>query len=278
MIRSTMAAVLAVVVMAPEVPAQAPARLRWKVGQILVYRSEQTTQVHEEVGGTKVDTGARVHLTKCWRVTAVDAAGVATLEQSLRALLEEIRSPTGDVIRYDSANPDKGTPELRKQLEPLVGPALAVLRVDAQGRLIEVKESKFGTASKYKNEMPFAGVLPSEALRAGMAWDHGYQITLDPPLGTGEKFDAVQHYACKSVAGNKATITLATELKSQPAAVGDRVPLLQWQNEGELVFDLEAGRLAGASLRIDKELKGHQGEGSSYRFQSQATEQYVGDR
>jgi hypothetical protein len=50
------------------------------------------------------------------------------------------------------------------------------------------------------------------------------------------------------------------------------------QPEGEMVFDVQAGRLQSAALRIDKELKGHDGEGSSYHFQSRYTVQYVGDR
>ena len=55
----------------------------------------------------------------------------------------------------------------------------------------------------------------------------------------------------------------------------DRVPLLQLQPEGEVVFDIALGRLHSASLKIEKELKGHQGEGSSYKFQSSYTEKYV---
>jgi len=53
----------------------------------------------------------------------------------------------------------------------------------------------------------------------------------------------------------------------------DRVPLLQLQPQGEIVFDLQAGRLRSATLRVDKELTGHQGEGSSYRFQSVYSEE-----
>lgn len=278
MIRRAVTAVLAVMMMASLAPAQAPARLRWKVGQVLVYRSEQATRVTEEVGGTKVETSVRLHLTKCWRVKAVDAAGVATLEQSLRALMQEITPPSGAAVRYDSTAGDKNPADLRKQLDPYIGQTLAVLRVDAQGRVLEVKESKFGPASKYQNELPFGGMLPAEALKAGLTWDRTYQMTLDPPAGTGEKYDAVQHYKCKAVDARQTTVTLTTEVKSPPAAVGDRIPLLQLQNEGELVYDLEAGRLATASLRIDKELKGHQGEGSSYHFKSEYKESYVGDR
>ena len=33
-----------------------------------------------------------------------------------------------------------------------------------------------------------------------------------------------------------------------------------------------------ANLKVDQEVKGHQGEGSFYHFQSTYNEQYVGDR
>ena len=60
-----------------------------------------------------------------------------------------------------------------------------------------------------------------------------------------------------------------------PDSLLDRVPLLQMQPDGEVVFDTRDGRLRRACLRIEKELKGHQGEGSCYRFQSTYTEEYL---
>jgi len=152
------------------------------------------------------------------------------------------------------------------------------LRVDSLGRVVEVKESKFGPAANYENELPFVGVLPVDGPRPGQTWDRAYQITLSPPLGTGEKYDAVQRFACKSHTGKLATITVGTELKAPPKAEVDMIPLWQMMPEGEFVLDVENGRLHSASMKIDKELKGHQGEGSSTKFQSVYTIQYAGDR
>jgi hypothetical protein len=99
---------------------------------------------------------------------------------------------------------------------------------------------------------------------------------LEPPQGTGdEKYAAVQRYICKDVADNLATVSLTTEVKGIPAAQEDQVPLWQMQPEGEIVFDLQAGRLQKATLKIDKEAKI---EGGNTHFQSIYTEQYVGDR
>jgi len=74
------------------------------------------------------------------------------------------------------------------------------------------------------------------------------------------------------------TIGLTTVLKSKPSALADQVPLLQMQPEGEVVFNVLTGLMESARLQINKEIKGHQGEGSSYHFQSTYVEERIADK
>jgi hypothetical protein len=279
MIRRTIAAWLVVLVTTSLASAQAP-RFRWQTGQVLVYRAEHATIASYTMGDSKSETQTKLVLTKRWQVLDVDAKGVATLQLSLPALTFEAVTPGGEKLSFDSANPDKSTEQMRKNFGAFVGTPVVVVRIDGQGKVIEVKEAKGGfvSAAKYESDPPFKFILPAEELKMGQGWERTYQVTLEPPQGTGEKYPAAQRFVCKSVADNLATVTLATEVKATPAAQDDQVPLWQMQPEGELVFDVQAGRLQKASLRIDKEAKGTQGEGSSARFQSVYTEQYVGDR
>ena len=69
---------------------------------------------------------------------------------------------------------------------------------------------------------------------------------------------------------------MKTTLKTQPEALADRVPLFRMLPEGEAVFDTRSGYLRSARTAIEKEVTGHQGEGSSYRFKSTYVEEYVG--
>ncbi len=278
MVRTGVATALVVLVLAASAPAQSPPRHRWQTGQVLVYKAEHATQAVDVVADTKVETKSLVKLTKRWQVLAVDAAGVATLQLSLDALRIEQTTPGGEPLVFDSADADKSNPEMRKQLTQFIGRPLALLRLDAAGRLVEVKESKFGPPSRFENELPFAVVLPPMMPAANQAWERAYKITLDPPQGTGEKFDAVQRYTCKSATAEALTIAVTSEVKAPPEAVKDRIPLLQVLPEGEIVFDVRAGRMRSAALKIDKELKGHQGEDSTYRFVSTYTERYSGEK
>lgn len=280
MIRTWLLSLVMGLTLASAASAQTAAwRFRWQPQQVLTYRVEHVTSAAETTGGSKTEqTSTRLNLTKRWQVLAVDAAGVATVQQSLTALRLEITRPDGEVLLLDSANPDKSNPAMREQLLRYVGQPLAVLRVDGQGRVVAVVESKHGPASRFESEPPFLSTLPDAAPQPGQSWERTYAITLEPPQGTGEKYDAVQKHVCQAVTGGTATVLLTTTLKTMPESLLDRVPLLQMQPEGELVFDLQAGLLRSANLRIDKEIKGQQGEGSSYRFQSTYKEEYVGNR
>jgi hypothetical protein len=250
-------------------------RFRWQTGQVLTYRVEQQTQAAEVTSEGKSETKTKLTLSKRWQVQSVDAAGVATLQHSVVALRMETATPGGETIVFDSADLDRSDARLREQMSKYVGVPIATLRVNALGKVIEVKESKFGPASRFEAEPPFLVVLPDAAVKQGQRWERAYQITQEPPQGTGEKYDAAQACTCTKVDAAELWVALTTVLKTQPMSLGDRVPLLQMQPEGTIVFDVKNGRLHWARLKVEKELKGHAGEGSSYSFTSTYTEQFV---
>jgi hypothetical protein len=250
---------------------EAPWRYHWQKGQTLTYRADHVTKVNEVVEGAKVETMAKLNLVKQWKVVDVDPNGVATLELTLAALRTEQTRPNGESLLFDSANLDKSTPELR-QMSQHVGKTLAIVRMDGYGRTLEVKQ---GSAAKYEAEPPFVVVLPNGTPKEGQAWLRNFNIVLEPPQGTGEKHAAQQRFTCTKIDNGKATVTLATELKALPENMQERLPLLQKEARGEVVFDIQAGRMQRVQLNIDRTVQNHQGEGSSYRFVSTYAEELV---
>lgn len=271
--RRVLASLLAVVVLVPLARAQAP-QLKWVAGQTLLYKAEVSTVAFDQVGDNKSETKSLVRATKRWTVKDVDRTGTATLTLSLASMYQQRTTPSGDVLVYDSAAPDKSDPHMKKALEGYLDTPLATLRIAPSGRVVEVKESR-SPAHGFENELPFLAVLPAAELRAGAQWQRDYKITLGPPLGTGEKYDAVHKYACKAATAEAATVSLTTELKAAPKAQADAVPLWQFLPSGELTYDLKNGRLHSARLTVVRELKGHQGEGSVCRFSNDLTVTYV---
>ncbi len=273
MIRGLCVALAAALAFTSRAPAQAGARFHWQTGQILMYRVNQVTRVTEVVEGKTTESTSRHTNQKRWQVLEVDGDGLATLQLSLTALRIETTTPEGESLVFDSADPDKSNPQMREQLQKYVGHPLAVIRVNALGKVVDVKECKFGAPSRFESEPPFGLVLPDAGLQR--SWERSYQITLAPPQGTGEKFQAVQKYECRAVDGSRVTVHVGTSIPAPPEAPADQAALFQSQPEGELVFDAQSGSVRSIQLKIDRELKGQQGEGSTYRFHSEYTEEAV---
>src|SRR6266852_3518898 len=230
-------AILIGVVLVNSAAAQTTARFAWKQEQILTYRVDQSTSAYDVVEGKTTETSSKMTTLKRLQMLGVDQAGVATLQLFVVPLHFEVKTQKGETLMFDYTQPDKSDPQLREQMAKYIGPPLAVLRVDASGRVVEVKESKQAPASRFESELPFLVLLPAAPLQAGSAWERAYQVTLEPPQGTGEKFDAVQKYICQKIDGAAVTIAISTTIKNVPASPLNQVPLLEMQPAGEMVFD-----------------------------------------
>jgi hypothetical protein len=257
-------------------PAGAPApQFRWRSGQVLTYRVAQTTAAIETIRDKPLTTTTQLDLVKRWQVLAVDAAGTATLQMTLVSLRMETKPPSGEVLLFDSAHPEKSHEQLRDEMQKYIGPPLTVVRLDARGQLVEVKESKFGPESRLQSDLPFKLVLPAGPLAVGQTWDRGYTIKLEPPQGAGETYDATQTYTCKGEAKGLATVHVATALKTPPESAADKLPLLPLLSEGDLYFDVANGLLRAVRFQLAQELAEHRGEGSKYQFKSVYNEDLV---
>ncbi len=253
-------------------------RFHWDKGQAVTYRVEHISTATDIAAGQTNGFSSKLVLTKRWLVKDVETDGIATVEMSMTAMRYEITPPDGKTVVFDSADPEHSDPALKEEMSRYVGSVLAVLRIDAIGQVVEVKESKHGPASKFESDLPFKLVLPAAAATEGASWERKYKITLEPPLGTGEKYDAKQTYTCKAIKDGTVTVGFTTTVLNPPQSIADQRPLLPMQTAGDVVFDMTAGIMRSARVQIDKELKNHQGEGSSYRLQSTYTEQYVGEK
>lgn len=252
-------------------------RFKWQPGQTLTYKVAQQTLVQETTLDEKtekpVTTEARTSLalTRDWIVKAVDRSGTATLEMQITAVRNEFRQPDGSTIVRDSANPDHA-----KEMADFLNRAIVVVRVDAQGRLAEVKEVKQGSAARLQAELPFRVVWPDAAPTAGQSWERPFPLKLDPPHGTGESYDFLQKYTLKSIKDGLAVVGVETSLKTPPKTTGEQVPLVPMLWTGDLYFHVESARYHAARLTAKSELLNHLGEGTKFVYQSSYSEDAVG--
>jgi len=248
--------------------ANPPVRFKWQLNQVLKYKVTQQTAVREtsldEKTEKPVTTEARTNLTliKKWTVKNIDAKGVVTLEMTITAMKTEFRKPDGSSMVRDSANPEQA-----KELAEYLNVPIVTVKVDTQGKLIEVKEAKAGSAARLHAELPFRFILPDTGPTAGQTWDRTFTLKLDPPLGTGESYDFAQKYT-GSIKDNLVVIGIETTLKTPPKTLAEQVPLVPMLWSGEVYFNPTAGKFHAARLKVKAELPNHQGEGTKFEYES----------
>jgi hypothetical protein len=257
-------------------PANPALRFKWQQNQVLTYKVLQRTVVREtildEKTGKPVTTEAGTNLvsTKKWGVKEIDSTGVATLEMTITEMKNEIRRPDGSDVILDSSNPNDA-----KGMAAYLNVPILTIRVDQQGRVVEVKESKTGSASRLQAELPFRMTLPDAAPVAGQSWDRTFALKLDPPHGTGENYEFAQKFTCTEVKNGLTVASVATTLKAPPKALSERVPLVPMLWTGEVYFNNADGKYHAARLKVKAELPNYQGEGTKFEFESSYAEDIV---
>src|SRR5262249_27535661 len=164
---------------------------------------------------------ARTHLTltRKWTVKDADPAGTATLEMAITELKNDIRQPDGSSIVRDSANPEHA-----KEMAEFLNRPILTIRLDAQGRLVEVKDAKPGSVGRLHAELPFRLRLRAPGRAPGKGGERPFARKPDPPHGTGESHDFVQKYTCKDIKDGLAVVGVETTLKAPPKTTGEQVP------------------------------------------------------
>lgn len=277
------AALLALVVTAaataapPSGPVPTPAtRFRWVSGEVHTYRLSQQTVVKEMIADeatgrpTATETRTALTLTRRWTVTDVDADGTATLEMTITALRQEIRRPDGSRVVLDSA-----VPEQAKEMAAYLNVPVLVVRVDPQGRLVEVKQAKAGGVGRLQAELPFRLTLPDRGPEVGTTWQRTCTVTLDPPHGTGERHELIQTYTAQAIKDGVLVVSVRTAPKTPPPTVNEQVPLVPLLWSGEVDFHTGNGTYGGARLKAKAELVNHLGEGSKFEYESVLQEERV---
>lgn len=253
--------------------AQPPFVFKLKPEQKLRYQTQHVTQITIQGDEGKNEATSQVRQLKEWKVIDVDSLGVATMEMSVLRLDIEQKSPDGKSVRYDSKDPQNSHPELVKQLAELTTKPILRVQLAANG---QVKESQNLTGQKnLLRELPFFVTMTDELPRVGLQWQRDYPIPLDPPLGSGQAYKAVQLCELTGLEGDQMTVQVRTRIDEEPKSIEDKISLAQHMVTGQVRLDWRRGLMLSAQMKIDRKVEGIAGAGSYYWFKSDYAEDLV---
>jgi len=257
-------------------------RYKFHPGETLRWEVEHRSKVRTTISGTTQNADTVSNSVKVWRVTDVRPDGSATFEHSVESVDMRQQLSGRAEVRYNSrtdAKPPVGFEDVAKS----IGVPLSVVTMDQKGKILERKRreadkrANVDVKTQAQNEGCMTIPLPDEAVPVGHAWTSPQDI--DVPLQTGgvKKIKAVQRFTLEEVRTGVATIRVATEIITPVTDPAIESQLVQRESAGRVRFDIDAGRIIGQQMDIDKHVVGFRGDASSIHYLNRFSEQIMRD-
>jgi len=246
--------------------------IRWEV--------EHRSMVRATVARVSETTEMVSDSVNVWRVSNVEPDGAATFEHRVEWIDMRHKLPGRNEVHYDSRNgakPPRGFEDAAKS----VGVPLSVIKMDVHGKVLQRKDraksprAAAASDSTAQNEGWITIPLPEGPVPVGHTWSLPQDIEVPLPSGAVKKVKAVQQFTLEQVETGVAVIRVSTEILTLINDPAVESQLVQREAEGTVRFDIDAGRILGQQMDIDKHVVGFRGDASSIHYVNRFSERLL---
>jgi hypothetical protein len=232
----------------------------------------RTKVVHQAAVKTTIEGTSQTAQTvsisvKRWDVKDVDAQGQVTFVHSVEYVDMKNDITGRDTVRFDSRTGDEPPPGF-EDVAKRVGVPLTVVVMDPTGKITSREDKASGPTTITQLTMP----LPAEPVAVGHVWTFPYEIDVPLRSGRTKKIKMRQRFELLDVEDNLATINVATQVLSPVSEPEIQAQLVQRQSEGEIRFNIMAGRVVGQQIDLDRRVTGYPNAKSTMRYRTRFTE------
>jgi hypothetical protein len=237
--------------------------LRWEV--------EHRSMVRATVARVTETTEMTSSSVNAWQVSEVLPDGTATFEHRVDWADMRHKLPGRSEVHYDSrtdAKPPAGFEDAAKS----IGVPLAVIKMDVHGKVLSRKDrfkkpqSTNAADPANQNEGWITIPLPEGPVPVGHTWSLPQDIEVPLPNGGVKKVKAVQQFKLEEVKTGVAVIQVSTDILTPITDPAIESQLVQREAAGTVRFDIDAGRIIGQQLDVDKFVIGFRGDASSIHY------------
>ena len=250
-------------------------RYRFHAGDRLPMRVEHRALTETTMNGVTQSVETMTDSTKTWTVVAVDADGTATLEHSVDDVTMTSRTSDRGEIRWASAGDDDPPPGY-EAVRPNLGVPLVRMRVAADGRVIDRQELRPCPPAATGDLVVVP--LPEAAMEVGGEWTVPQEVVVEVPAGPRKAVRTRLRYRLEAVKDGIATIAVDTTVLTPIDDPRLEARLLERIWDGEIRFDIAAGRVVSRRTAIDRRVVGFGGPQSSVRYKASLAETLAGSR
>ncbi|MDR0391988.1 MAG: hypothetical protein LBH59_08785 [Planctomycetaceae bacterium] len=230
-------------------------RYKFQKGDEFRWNVVQQLKIDTTIKGTNEIVETYSKSSKVWRVLDVGDDNVAKFEYWVDGV-DMRKAQTGqDLAEYNSSR-DREIPKEFRSLEGTIGTPLAHFMIDMRGVIRRKIPLKIYSDESRENRIVIH--LPDAGLSVGDSWTVSLPV-VDVQLHSNsdkiKKVLAKQRYVLESIQAGAAKITFDTQVLT-PIDPPIQAKVLDCYAFGELIFDIDAGRIISQKITVDKTVVG----------------------
>lgn len=237
-------------------------RYKMKRGEVLRYEvtdhASFTTTIEQSTQAAQTKTVT----VKSWKITDVLPDGNIEFINVVERVKMLNQLPDRDAVEYDSVR-DKTPPPGFEDVAKSVGVPLSAITMTSRGKVVR-REKKQG-GQNAEESAPIVVRLPDEPVAIGDTWDEPFDVEVTTESGASKSIQTRRHHKLANVANGIATIEVTYQILS-PIDAAIEYQLVQRLVDGEVRFDIHAGRVMSQQMDIDKRILGFAGPTSSVHY------------
>lgn len=246
-------------------------RYRLSTGDVLRYEATHRASIRSTIDQTTQAAQTKTDSVKLWKITDVLPNGDIELMNVVERVRMVNQLPNKDPAEYDSER-DTTPPPGFEDAARAVGVPLNVLRITPRGKVIS-RNAKVRHQS-VEEDSPIVLRLPAGPVAIDETWDEPFEVKVTLERGGTKSIQTRRRHKLTGVANAIATIEVTYQVLSPIDAIAE-CQLVQRLMEGEVKFDLKAGRIVSQQMEVDKRILGFAGPTSSMHYIMRMEEKLV---
>lgn len=238
----------------------------------LSIRSEvvHLAKMDNKIDSSEQNSNSRTVSQKTWDVTKVEN-GEMTFEYRIVEIDMSQRVGSETEVRYSSKS-NEAPPRQFQTAAESVGKVISTVTIDQQGMII---------ARSDETNPPNLGMgditlpVPSEPIGIGSTWEIPRELRIRRDDGSLKTVRFRELFRLDKVSAGVASITVRSEMLTPITDPKEEAQVLQQLSNGNIKFDLDAGRMISKELAWDKAVVGFSGSGSVMDYSARLDENVV---
>jgi hypothetical protein len=247
--------------------------LRYKaaIGDIFRYEVKHQASIRTTIDDTTQSVQTKTDSVKSWKISDVLPSGEIEFVTMVDRVHMVNQLPEREPTEFDSQR-DKTPPPGYEEAARAVGVPLSLIRISPSGKVLR-REMKLRRQTR-DEDGPVTVLLPESPVAIGDTWDEPFDLTVQLKTGGTKVVHTRRHFKLVKVEAGIATISVDFQVLS-PIDAHIETQIVQRLLDGEVRFDIEAGRVVSQKMAFDKRIVGFAGGASSMHYVVQMEEKLV---